>query len=1011
MNASMLRFVAGVVWAAGCVVQLAAQNLLPNPGFEEGASGPAGWQLVDGAGEWASPGHSGGRLVAVRGNGDDQSVWRTGNLRLVPGALYRLSFQARRLAGATGGTAVAGPSRVNRDFPLDGEWRAYGFVFAVPEDGASDYLRLGQWHVNGTVEFDDVELNRVRVGESAALGVDERIEEGVYRFEGRFSGPAGNWHRTLWRNRASFNSDRWVLSPGSEVVYRFDARLAAGAPTQTNAHLRVSLNHYTAGRLEVEASPDASRWHRVGALDEAVRTLDVDLPAGLFPATNTYVRLRFASAEGAMQVGGLDFTAGLAGMSAGTRVVGRSDFLDVAAQATGWDVCVRSAGSRGGSEVGVAFVLTNATGGPAVVSARVSAGREGTPQRGTVPPGGCATFSPGVRVDEPGEHVATLTVTEEGGRVLVAGRTVAQVSFLEDPRAGRWLADSPAGVCWWCEGGWKIGQGCRAPERPEGGAVGAVRVSAAGGEYEAAQLVISPREDGQLRAVRTGLFRNGQGVVAPITVRVDDVTYVEVTLPTDGRCTTGAYPDPLPPLALPRGLARKVNVPLWLTFHVPAGTPAGDYRSECSLETDRGTLSVPIEVHVYGFDLPRDTHLHSALGLGTGAIDRYHRLTNHADRVAVFEKYLQNFAEHRISPYSFFDYASIDVRFVGEGTNRQARVDFTEFDRAAQRWLDQARFSTFQLPLQGMGGGTFHERYPGELAGFKEGTPEHTRLFADYLGQIERHLRERGWLGKAFTYWFDEPDKKDYAFVVEGMKRLKSAAPGLQRMLTEQPEPELMGHVDIWCGLTPEWTPERVRARQEAGEQVWWYICCAPKAPYVTEFIDHPGTELRLWPWQSWQYGVTGILVWATTWWTSPTAYPDRLQDPWRDPMSWVSGYGTPIGTRSPWGNGDGRFLYPPRRDPNGAGGPSLEGPINSIRWENLRDGLEDYEYFWLLDREVRRLAGVAGQEGLVGEARGLLRVPDAVSRDLTHFTTDPRVLLAHRDAMGRMIERLVGHR
>jgi hypothetical protein len=226
-------------------------------------------------------------------------------------------------------------------------------------------------------------------------------------------------------------------------------------------------------------------------------------------------------------------------------------------------------------------------------------------------------------------------------------------------------------------------------------------------------------------------------------------------------------------------------------------------------------------------------------------------------------------------------------------------------------------------------------------------------------------------------------------------------------MLTKQPEPELIGNVDIWCGLTPEWTPERVRARREAGEEVWWYICTGPKAPYVTEFIDHPGTELRLWPWQSWQYGVTGLLVWATTYWTSPAAYPHSLQNPWEDPMSWVEGYGTPAGTRSPWGNGDGRFLYPPRRDPNTATTPNLDGPINSIRWENLRDGMEDYEYFWLLDQQVKRLEAAKGDAALIAEGKRLLVVPPEVSKDLTHFTTDPRPMLEHRDKIARMIERL----
>ena len=130
---------------------------------------------------------------------------------------------------------------------------------------------------------------------------------------------------------------------------------------------------------------------------------------------------------------------------------------------------------------------------------------------------------------------------------------------------------------------------------------------------------------------------------------------------------------------------------------------------------------------------------------------------------------------------------------MGEGTNKHAQVDFTKFDQAAARWLDQAHFNTFVLPLRGMGGGTFHSRHLGELEGFQEGTPEFARLFQDYLSQIETHLRERHWLSKAFTYWFDEPAPKDFEFVAAGMKRLKAAAPGIRRMLTVQPEPPLLG--------------------------------------------------------------------------------------------------------------------------------------------------------------------------------------------------------------------------
>ncbi len=578
---------------------------------------------------------------------------------------------------------------------------------------------------------------------------------------------------------------------------------------------------------------------------------------------------------------------------------------------------------------------------------------------------------------------------------------------LNDTRGGHWLAQIRGLGVWWCESGWKVGRERALPEIPRG-KPGPVSVSAARGEFEPVQVILRPEQDGQLQWVEVSPLRGAWHKAAPITVRVDEVAYVQVTHPTDPTCLPGWYPDPLPPLPSPLALSAGKNQPLWLTFHVARDAKPGDYHGELKLTTSLGEVRVPLQVHVYDFALPEETHLKSALGLGTDTINRYQGLEHPRDKAAAFDKYLANFAEHRISPYSFYDYAPIDVRFVGEGTNKHAQVDFSQFDGVAARWLDGAHFNMFQLPLRGMGGGTFYSRSLGELEGFKEGTPEFARLFQDYLSQIEAHLGQRGWLPKAFIYWFDEPAPKDFEFVVEGMKRLKAAAPGIKRMLTVEPEPPLVGNVDIWCGLTPKWTPELVRERRQAGEEVWWYICCGPQAPYVTEFIDHPGTELRLWPWQSWQYGVQAILIWATTYWTSPAAFPPpKLQDPWTDPMSYTSGYGEKPGQIGYWGNGDGRFLYPPRRDPAAGDLPCLDGPVNSVRWENLRDGMEDYEYFWLLQGAMQRELVWHGETELYKQARELVKVPPEVSRDLTHFTTDPRVMLAYRDKVARMIERL----
>jgi hypothetical protein len=990
-----------------------AQNLLPAADLVADSPAPPGWVLAQGPGEWRrpSPTHTAGVFV-VRGNGQDAGDWRTPNVELEPAALYQFDFTGWRAADASGGTAVAGPSRANRDFPLAPDPATNRFVFSVPNNGGQDFIRLGHWQVKGELLFEQPALVPVlamhrRTPHGLELGEGESLRDGVYRFQPDFGWMGANYHRPLALNRAHFNSDRWVFSAGAEVSYR---HRVPGAQ-QIQASLRLNLNYHTGGALKVEASRDGVAWLPVTVFDGGHRSGRVELPARLFPADEIQIRLAQAADGAGFQLNSYEYEARLNRQV--PDVEGATWFLAALERDPELSVGIVAFEPTASSDGGrLRVVVTNRSGRSMKLSGQMS---EDSPTSGTGPaaslrlrPGKTGQLDLRFPIGGPGERVLHVALRDQVARTLFAGQVRLRVGLLEDSRYGHPLKGRSGLDLWWCESGWKVGRDRAVPAMAKRDPVVPVTVSAARGEFEAVQVVLRPAKDDQLLSAEIGPFRNANGQAVDIGGRVDEVAYVRVSQPTDYSCARGWYPDPLPPLRPPLPLIAGENQPLWLTVHVPRETEAGNFSAELMIDTTVGRVRVPLRVHVYDFALPVDTHLRSALGLGAGSLEHYHRLERQADKEAVFENYLANFAEHRISPYSFYDYAPIELHFAGEGTNRRAVLDFTRFDAAATQWLDQHRFSTFQLPLQGMGGGTFQERALGELGGFKEGTPEHARLFRDYLGQVEQHLRERGWLDKAFTYWFDEPDPKDYEFVVEGMKRLKAAAPGVKRMLTEQPEPALVGNVDIWCGLTPEWTPEKVKARRDAGEQVWWYICTGPKAPFVTEFIDHSATELRIWPWQSWQYGVTGILIWATTYWTSPLAYPEpTLQDPWADPMSWVSGYGNPVGYRSPWGNGDGRFLYPPRRDPNTAATPDFDDPINSIRWENLREGMEDYEYLWLLRQAVEHAELLKVNPELVQQARSLLTIPSQVSQDLTHFTRDPRPLLEHRDRVARMIERL----
>ncbi len=996
---------------------LLAQNLLPNPGFEAGANGPTGWRIGQSEGQWSTNAHTGRRAIAVTGDGKNSFAWRTGNLKLQPGGVYRLKFLGRAAPGTSGGCVVSGTSRVNRDFHFTEKWEPYSFTFSMPHDTTNDYVRLGQWEVRGTVFFDDVALVPVWVTHegcpSTPLGIGERLVSNRYEFRADYSGPAANFHRPLYINRCGFNSDRWTFSGGAEVIYHHEVtnRLQYGA------RLKINLNYYVSGELIVEYSHRGKVWTPLTRFNGDRRSGTIDLPADLFPSYTVFIRLT-AGPKSNFQVNGYEYEATFrrgmldAGDSRPPAYKGESQFFAVNALSTNLTILDWSPGARDGIGKWPKIEFQNSRSELISVEYNMDDRKLDEPDRFMVhanrPERRGRPLPPWLVRATPGPHRIGIEVTGSDREVLLSGETEFNVGLLAVSNFGHWLNRDGIHDVWWCESGWKVGENRPPPAVPLDRLPEPITMAAARGETEAVQIILSPVVSDRLMSVKVGPLKSSAGATAPATFSVNCVEFVSVVRATDDRSEAGDYPDPLPPFIAGTTLSQRRNQPIWLTAKVPRETLPGDYRGKVEIKTERRTIQLPLVLRVYDFELPRETHLKSALGLGTHDINRYHALTNREQRETVFEKYLQNFAEHRISPYSFFDYAPIDIRFTGEGTNKRAVVDFTRFDAAAKKWLDEQHLSTFQLPLRGMGGGTFQSRSLGSLEGFKEGTPEFARLFQDYLSQIEHHLRERGWLDKAFTYWFDEPDPKDYAFVVDGMKRIRAAAPGIRRMLTEQPEKELIGNVEIWCGLTPEWTPEKVKARRAAGEEVWWYICCVPKAPYVTEFIDHPGTELRLWPWQSWQYGVQGILIWATTYWNSTAAFPPpKLQDPWADPMSYVSGYDFKPGHIDYWGNGDGRFLYPPKRDYLNDKKPSLDGPVNSIRWENLRDGMEDYEYFWLLDQAVQKAEKAGTHRDLLAEARGLLKVPEEISKDLTHFTTDPRLILAHRDKIARMIERL----
>jgi hypothetical protein len=329
-------------------------------------------------------------------------------------------------------------------------------------------------------------------------------------------------------------------------------------------------------------------------------------------------------------------------------------------------------------------------------------------------------------------------------------------------------------------------------------------------------------------------------------------------------------------------------------------------------------------------------------------------------------------------------------------------ADFAGADPAFAYALDTLGIDSYRLPLPFFAWGDASGRHGGSILGYSWDTPEYRDIYGRLLRTVDDHLAQQGWLERAYTYWYDEPGPDDYPFVIQGMDLIHRSDPRLKRLLTEQFSPDLAGHADIWTPVFDMFDASWAGLRQALGEQVWWYVCTGPKAPYPNNFIDHPGIEHRIRFWMAWKYGVQGDLYWDTTYWTNDDVFPPpRLQDPWNDPMSY--NYSGSVGI---WGNGDGRLLYPPRSWSDGH--TRVEGPTPSIRWELIREGIEDYEYLWMLGDAADRLEAVGGDRDLVSGARGLLSLPASLFSSLTSFTDDPTLLQSHRRQVARMLERIL---
>jgi len=503
-------------------------------------------------------------------------------------------------------------------------------------------------------------------------------------------------------------------------------------------------------------------------------------------------------------------------------------------------------------------------------------------------------------------------------------------------------------------------------DRPwEGGPASVLSIAVARGEVEGIQLVVVPKGQAGLASltIEVSDLKSGGGATLPrncITWNV--VGYVQIEKSMLGDETGRWWPDPLLP-PKPFDVAAGHVQPVWLNVRVPEDAKAGVYTGRVRVRAEGsrwGGASVPLSVRVWGFAIPRQQHLETCFLLRPQNLQRFYKLSEVP--IDLYERWIDFCLDHRIS------------------------ITLSEWQHYER---DMERLAERQL---GRGGSAF---CLGN-SWFSKGTPEerkkHNAAQVARMRKLYDRAKARGRLPRAYVYLHDEVGKEHYEFARELYTALKASMPDLRLMQTfykDDPIAGLGDAVDIWAPNTGRYRPDEFHARQAAGDGVWWYVCCGPGKPFANLMTEWPAIDHRIWLWQTWKHRVDGILYWGTTVWRDNLEGDARWPAvPWK-PATWRNAQGKPH-------YGDGQLIYP---------GPDRQ-PLSSVRLENLRDGIEDFECFWLLRDAVARLKKAGREPALVAEAEKALAIDDALVRDLRTFTQDPAALREARATLAALIER-----
>lgn len=388
---------------------------------------------------------------------------------------------------------------------------------------------------------------------------------------------------------------------------------------------------------------------------------------------------------------------------------------------------------------------------------------------------------------------------------------------------------------------------------------------------------------------------------------------------------------------------------VWLTISVPNQTSPGYYRAALRIQTGQEEKQFEISLHVLAFTLPDITRGNFYLNIwqDPAAVAREAKVPLWSPaHWKLLEAYAHNLADHgqkAITTSILYDpwrsqtgnvYPSmVEWRFPGKfksGEASEFKFDFSVFDRYVEMMMKAGVRKSIQCFSMVDGPGStslcnigYIDTKTGklEICPTRVGGPLYRQVWGAFLPAFVRHLKQRGWLSRTYMGFDEKPQS-----IMEGIfSVLKDDAPQLKIALaggSSSRESGTVGDLTIFYSelAHPATIRHLLKERRGVGPTTF-YTACSPASPNT--FIYSPQWESRMLPWIAFRYGLAGYLRWAY--------------------QSWPSGVWSHPQTR--WHSGDAFLVY-----------PGKSGPVDSTRWEMLRQGIEDYEALEMLKARIVEL-------------------------------------------------------